>query len=85
METILAVFANRSHTMQFASYLKRMGVRCKTISTPRELSVSCGISTVFPAQNLNQAKFIINKYKFSSFNNFYAIITNGVFKKYQPL
>lgn len=85
METILAVFGNRSHTMQFASYLKRMGVRCKTISTPRELSVSCGISAIFPAQNLNQAKFIIDKYKFSSFVKFYLVISNGVFKKYQPL
>lgn len=85
METILAVFGNRSHTMQFASYLKRMGVRCKTISTPRELSVSCGISAVFPVQNLAQAKFIINKYNFSSFNKFYVMMSNGVFKKYQAL
>lgn len=85
MENIIAVFGNRSHTMQFASYLKRMGVRCKTMSTPRELSVSCGISCIFPAQNLTQAKFILNRYKFSSFNKFYVINTNGVFKKYQPL
>lgn len=85
METILAVFGNRSHTMQFASCLKRMGVRCKTISTPRELSVSCGISAVFPAQNLTQAKFIVDKYKFSSFTKFYIMVSNGVFKKYHPL
>lgn len=85
MDTILAVFGNRNHTMQFASYLKKMGVRCKTISTPREISVSCGISAVFPAQNLTQAKFIMDRYKLSSFKNFYVMISNGVFKKYHLL
>lgn len=85
MENIIAVFNNRSHTMQFASYLKRIGVRCKTINTPRELSISCGISAIFPYANLKQAKFILDRYRFSSFVKFYLIYTNGVFKKYQPL
>lgn len=85
MDTIIAVFGNRNQSMQFASYLKRMGVRCKTISTPRELSVSCGISVIFPSQNLTQAKFVLNRYKFSTFVRLYGMISNGVFKKYQPL
>lgn len=85
MENVIAVFNNRSHTMQFASYLKRIGVRCKTINTPRDLSVSCGISAVFPYTNLKQAKFILDRYKFSSFVRFYVMVSNGVFKKYQPL
>ena len=85
MENIIAVFNNRSHTMQFASYLKRIGVRCKTINTPRDLSVSCGISAVFPYANLKQAKFILDRYNFSSFVRFYVIFSNGVLKKYQPL
>lgn len=85
METIIAVFNNRSHTMQFASYLKRIGVRCKTINTPRELSVACGLSAVFPANALKQAEFIVDRYKFSSFVKFYYLISNRVFKKYIPM
>ncbi len=85
METVIAVFNNRNHTIQFASYLKRIGIKCKTINTPRELSVACGISVIFPFINLKQAKLILDRFKFSSFNKFYLIQSNDVFKKYQPL
>lgn len=85
MEKIIAVFNNRNHTMQFASYLKRMGVRSKTIDTPRELSVSCGISVIFSSANLNQARFLLSRYNFSSFVRFYLIKEKDVFKKFQPI
>ena len=61
MENIIAVFGNRSQAMQFASMLKKIGVRSKTINTPRELSVSCGISVVFGKLYLTQAKMILSK------------------------
>ncbi|MBQ7351583.1 MAG: DUF3343 domain-containing protein [Clostridia bacterium] len=61
MENIIAVFGNRNNAMQFASMLKKIGIRSKTISTPRELSVSCGISVVFSKLYLAQAKMILSK------------------------
>ena len=82
MENVITVFNNRNQSMQFASYLKRMGIVCKTIDTPRDLSVSCGISVVFPYNKLKEAKFLISKYKFSSFAGFYLMQSNGVFKKF---
>lgn len=82
MENVITVFNNRNQSMQFASYLKRMGVSCKTINTPRELSISCGISVVFPYNKLKEAKFLISKYQFSAFVGFYLIQSNGVFKKF---
>lgn len=85
MKNVIAVFSNRSHTMQMASFLKRMGVRCKTISTPRDLSTSCGISVIFPFDNLPQARFVLDKYRFSSFNKMYVFEASDVFKKYLPL
>lgn len=85
MENIIAVFNNRNQTMQFATNLKRMGARCKTINTPRELSVSCGISVIFPKTFINQAKFILNRYRFSSFVRLYLIRENDILKKYQPI
>lgn len=61
MDYIIAVFVNRNEAMQFASVLKRIGVRSKTVSTPRELSVSCGISIIFDRKHLNQAKLLLQK------------------------
>ena len=71
--------------MQFASYLKRMGVGNKTISTPRELSVSCGLSVIFLVSGLRQAEYVISRYKFSGFIRFYRLVSNGVIKKYLPI
>ena len=85
MEKILAVFGNRSHSMQFASNLKRIGVRCSVINTPRELSVSCGISVLFDKMSLSRARTIVDYYKFSSFNKFYYVVMIGGVKKYKPI
>jgi len=85
MGNILAVFGNRSHSMQFASALKRVGVRCKVVNTPREISVSCGISVIFDRVALPQAKQIVEYYKFSSFNKFYIMWQMGDMKKYKPI
>ena len=79
---IIAVFSNRNKSMQFASYLKRMGIRNQTIDTPRELSVSCGISVVFNFSEINRAKYILNKINLNSFVGFFKIVFVGHFKKY---
>lgn len=81
MKNIIAVFNNRNQAMQFASYLRRLNVKNKTISTPRELSVSCGLSVLFSENNLVQAKFVMNSYKMTSFGGFY-MVANEYLKKY---
>jgi len=85
MEKVIAVFNNRNQSMQFASYLKRMNIACKTVNTPRELSVSCGISVIFPINAIKQVEYILQKNKFESFVRMFVIKNNGVLKKYQPI
>lgn len=85
MDNLIAVFANRNQSMQFASMLKKMQVACKTVNTPRELSVACGISVVFPKMYFNQAVVLIKNYRFNGFVGFYRIIQNGSNKKYQAI
>lgn len=85
MDNIIAVFTNRNQSMQFASMLKKMQIACRTVNTPRELSVACGISVVFPRLYLNQARNLIINYRFGGFVGFYKIIQVGVNKKYQPI
>ena len=62
MENIIAVFTNRNQAMQFSSYFKRMAISSKIINTPRELSVSCGLSVVFNSKFLSHAKKIFENY-----------------------
>ena len=85
MDKIIAVFSNRNQSMQFASYLKRMNIGCKTVNTPRELSVSCGISVVFSINALKQAEYIIQKNRFQPFVKLFIIKSNGIFKKYETI
>jgi len=85
MDNIIAVFTNRNQAMQFASYLKKMGVRSRTISTPRELSVSCGISVLFPKSYIKQANSLIRNYGLMGFVKLYQIVTNDVSKKYHAI
>ena len=85
MENIIAVFQNRSHTMSFASHLKRLGARCRVVDTPRELSVSCGVSVVFSSKNLKQARFILSSTNLNTLIGVFEIYTNGPFKKYRPI
>lgn len=85
MRNIIAVFGNRNHTMQFASYLKRLGIRCKTINTPRELTVSCGISIVFLERDLQRVRGLIYQLKLSSYLGMYLVLSDNVFTKYKKI
>lgn len=81
MRNVLAVFGNRNHTMQFASYLKRLGLRCKTVDTPRALSEACGISVVFFEKDIELVKAVLNKLRLVTFRGLYLEI-GDIFKKY---
>ena len=81
MENIIAVFSNRNQAMQFASVLKRIGIRTKTINTPRDLSVSCGISIVFENKHLGQARIVVERLGLYSSVRMY-LVSGDLFKKY---
>ena len=76
MEYVIAVLSNRTQTMAFYQFLRRMNISCTIVDTPKEISKSCGVCVKFPAsryvfvkslcaQNYNSVRF----YKISK-NNF---------------
>jgi len=81
MENIIAVVSNRNYALQFATYLKRNGVKNKIIDTPRELSSSCGISVVFDIKALQFAKQLLVQLRINSFVKLYKVSKNS-FQKY---
>ena len=84
MQSIIAVFGNRSSALQFASALKRLYVRNKIIDTPRDLSVACGISVVFDGKHLRTAKTITQRLMPNAAIKFY-LVTNEPLRKYLPV
>ena len=74
---VLATFNNRTQALQFSNQLKGMGVNIKIINTPREISVSCGLSVMFDFKMLPKARVVINSNKFVSFRGFYLKKDNG--------
>lgn len=84
MQNIIAVFNSRNYAMQFATMLRKLGINNKIRDTPRELSVSCGVSVVFDGHFLGRARTIIDRYKLQSHCKLY-IISGDFFKKYLPI
>ena len=85
MENIIIVFNNRNYTMQLATYLKRMGINCKTIDTPRELTVSCGLSLVISKINYQRVVNIIRNANIKEMPRMFVVFESGPFKKYKAL
>jgi len=79
---IIAVFNGRNKAMQFASYLKRLGIPNKTISTPRELSLSCGVSVIFVSSYINRVREILRRLGDINSVRLYFIDCH---KKYKPI
>ena len=81
MRNILAVFSSRNQAMQLSTTLKRVGIRNKTISTPRELGESCSLSVVFLEKDILQVKYILSKSNYSLYKGLY-IMTGNLVRKY---
>jgi hypothetical protein len=74
---IIAVFHSRSHTMKLLSELERKGLYASAVSTPRELSFSCGISAKFNERSMENVRTVIQNCNLTSFAGFYKIIETG--------
>jgi len=84
MKNIIAVFNSRNKALQFATMLKKMGIRNKSVDSPRELSASCGISVVFDAGALSRVRLILMRLNMYDFVKLY-VITGDIFKKYHKI
>lgn len=52
---IIAAFRSRQSVLRFDTQLRQIGIASSVISTPREVSMGCGLSVSFPQQHLHQA------------------------------
>lgn len=80
MSYFLVVFRSRSETMKFANILASYGFNASFVSTPRQISVSCGISAKIDAKSLVIAKEIVKRRQFYTFAGIYYSSDNDYVK-----
>ena len=52
----VAAFRSRQQVLRFEAVLRRMGVPAQVVSTPRNISMGCGLSVRFPMEYLTQVR-----------------------------
>ena len=73
----IGAFRSRQQVMRFDSALRRAGVRSQVISTPRDVSIGCGLSVRF---ELKDTKAVLDAYRQSRPGNligFYQVTRSG--------
>lgn len=79
---VLAVFQNRTHALTFSRNLNKMGIKTKIVNTPRELTLSCGLSIQFDYKELNKVKNSNMAFGLGSLSGFYIVNGVGLLPKY---
>ena len=52
----VAAFRSRQQVLRFEAVLRRMGVPGRVVSTPRDISMGCGLSVRFPMEYVTQVR-----------------------------
>lgn len=73
MTYFIVVFRSRSETMKFVNILNSYGFSGAFVSTPRKISVSCGISAKIETKAFQVAKEILKRRQFYTFGGIYYL------------
>lgn len=69
----VAAFRSRQAVFRFESKLRQMSIRCQIISTPRAVSLGCGLSLRFDAEELPRAMAVCDANLSLSLIGFYTV------------
>lgn len=69
----IASFRSRSAVQKFEQALRRRGVSCQIMSTPREVAIGCGLSVRFALADLSIARAELHAAAPGSFIGFYSV------------
>lgn len=67
MKKYVAVFRSKTDTLSFIFDMKKSGAYAKTIPTPKQARIGCGISAEFLPSSISIAKKLINSNKYKSY------------------
>ncbi len=69
--TILAVFASRGQSVDYAQRLMEYGLPAETVPAPKEAGIGCGLCVRFDSRMLARAYAVLRTGRYSSFKGFY--------------
>ncbi|MEG0900938.1 MAG: DUF3343 domain-containing protein [Clostridia bacterium] len=69
----IASFRSRQQVLKFESALRRAGVRVSVITTPRDVSVGCGLSIRFDLNDQAHVTEVYNQLRPSNLIGFYRV------------
>ena len=69
----IASFRSRQQVLKFESALRRAGVRVSVITTPRDVSVGCGLSIRFELNDQDRVAEVYNQLRPSNLIGFYRV------------
>ena len=69
----IASFRSRQQVLKFESALKREGLRVSVITTPRDVSVGCGLSIRFELSDTERVMEVYNRLRPSNLIGFYRV------------
>jgi len=78
MEYVLIQFRSRSQSTEFATILQSYRVQAMLVNTPRQIISSCSLSVRTNFAGLEQAKLILKRRKFDSFQGIYQVMQRGL-------
>lgn len=73
----IAAFRSRQQVTRFDSALRRAGVRSEIVSTPREVSLGCGLSVRFDLQDAQRVMNVYRRARPENLIGFYQVDQNG--------
>lgn len=73
----IGAFRSRQQVLRFESVLKRQGIRASVISTPRDVSVGCGLSVRFELEDTPKVISIYRAAQLTNLIGFYRVSRNG--------
>lgn len=71
MKSYIVVFRSRNETIKFVNILNSYSYPASVVTTPRQISVSCGISARINDRALEVAKQILQRRQFYTFGGIY--------------
>jgi hypothetical protein len=71
----LATFRSRQHAIAYAQQLQRSGIHADLITTPRTLSIGCGVSVKIPARDMSKLPRQVNMQQ-TSLVGYYVVDNN---------
>ena len=73
----IAAFRSRQQVMRFDAALRRAGIPCDIISTPREVSLGCGLSVQFALRDAHAVMDVYRRSRPGNLIGFYRVERNG--------